>query len=41
MLALLPKSSSQRIRLGDVAVFENHQPVTAAKFINNSSLVIL
>ena len=28
-------------RLGDVAVFENRQPVTAAKFINNSSLFIL
>jgi hypothetical protein len=30
-----------RIRLGDVAVFENRQPVTAAKFINKSSLFIL
>ncbi len=27
--------------LGDVAVFENRQPVTAAKFINNCSLFIL
>ena len=27
--------------LGDVAVFENRQPVTAAKFINKSSLFIL
>jgi len=31
----------QRLRLGDVAVFENRQPVTAAKFINKSSLFIL
>jgi hypothetical protein len=30
-----------RTRLGDVAVFENCQPVTAAKFINKSSLFIL
>jgi len=30
-----------RTRLGDVAVFENRQPVTAAKFINKSSLFIL
>jgi hypothetical protein len=29
------------VRLGDVAVFENRQPVTAAKFINKSSLLIL
>jgi hypothetical protein len=29
-----------RLRLGDVAVFENRQPVTAAKFINKSSLFI-
>ena len=28
-------------RLGDVAVFGNRQPVTAAKFINKSSLFIL
>jgi hypothetical protein len=27
--------------LGDVAVFENRRPVTAAKFINKSSLFIL
>jgi hypothetical protein len=27
--------------LGDVAIFENRQPVTAAKFINKSSLFIL
>jgi hypothetical protein len=27
--------------LGDVAVFENHQSVTTAKFINKSSLFIL
>jgi hypothetical protein len=31
----------QRLRLGDVAAFENRQPVTAAKFINKSSLFIL
>ena len=31
----------QRLRLGDVAVFENRQPVTAAKFITKSSLFIL
>ncbi len=31
----------QRTRLGDVVVFENRQPVTAAKFINKSSLFIL
>ena len=31
----------QRTRLGDVAVFENRQPVTAAKFIIKSSLFIL
>jgi hypothetical protein len=30
-----------RTRLGDVAAFENRQPVTAAKFINKSSLFIL
>jgi hypothetical protein len=29
------------VGLGDVAVFENRQPVTAAKFINKSSLFIL
>ena len=29
------------LRLGDVAVFENRQPVTSAKFINKSSLFIL
>jgi hypothetical protein len=28
----------ERLRLGDVAVFENRQPVTAAKFITKSSL---
>jgi hypothetical protein len=33
--------SSQRTRLGDVAAFENRQPVTEAKFINKSSLFIL
>jgi len=31
----------QAQRLGDVAVFENRQPVTGAKFINKSSLFIL
>jgi hypothetical protein len=31
----------KRLRLGDVAVFENRQPVTAAKFINKGSLLIL
>jgi hypothetical protein len=31
----------QRKRLGDVAEFEIRQPVTTAKFINKSSLVIL
>jgi hypothetical protein len=30
----------QRTRLGDVAVFENRQPVTTVKFINKSSLFI-
>ena len=30
-----------RSRLGDVAVFENRQPVTAAKFITKSTLFIL
>ncbi|WP_153796048.1 hypothetical protein [Foetidibacter luteolus] len=29
------------VRLGDVAVFENRQPITAAEFINKSSLFIL
>jgi len=29
------------LALGDVVVFENRQPVTAAKFINKSSLFIL
>ncbi len=28
------------VRLGDVAAFENRQPVTKAKFINKSSLFI-
>jgi len=32
---------AQRLRLGDVAAFENRHPVTAAKFINKSSLFIL
>ena len=38
---LVLKYCHQRTRLGDVAVFENRQPVTAAKFINKSSLFIL
>ena len=29
------------VRLGDVAVFENRQPVTAAKFITKCSFFIL
>jgi hypothetical protein len=29
------------VRLGDVAVFENRQPITAAKFITKSLLFIL
>jgi hypothetical protein len=29
-----------RVGLGDVTVFENRQPVTAAKFINKSLLSI-
>jgi hypothetical protein len=37
----VPKHYAQRLRLGDVAVFENRQPVTAAKFINKRSLFIL
>jgi hypothetical protein len=32
---------AQRLRLGDMAAFENRQPVTAAKFVNKSSLFIL
>jgi hypothetical protein len=34
-------NSSLRTGLGDVAVFENRQAVTAAKFITKSSLFIL
>ena len=41
MLRDLSKGDAQRTRLGDVAVFENRQPVTAAKFINKNSLFIL
>lgn len=37
---LVVKNSVQRLRLGDVAVFENRQPVIAAKFINKSLLFI-
>jgi hypothetical protein len=29
------------VRLGDVVVFENRQPLTAAKFITKSSLLVL
>jgi hypothetical protein len=32
---------AQRLRLGDVAVFENRQLVTDGKIINKSSLFIL
>jgi len=32
--------TGNRTRLGDVAAFENRQPVTEAKFINKSSLFI-
>jgi len=35
------KGDTQRTRLGDVAVFENRLTVTAAKFINKSSLFVL
>ena len=38
---MIVTSCIQRTRLGDVAVFENRQPVTAAKFINKNSLFIL
>ena len=31
---------AQHARLGDMAVFENRQPVTAVKFINKSLLFI-
>ena len=41
MSGLYRSITVQRPRLGDVAVFENRQPVTAAKFINKSSLLIL
>jgi hypothetical protein len=34
-------NSSQRLHVGDVLAFENRQSVTAAKFINKSSLLIL
>jgi len=36
-----PTHDAQRLRVGDVAAFENHRPVTEAKFINKSSLSIL
>jgi len=35
------RNGAQRTRLGDVAVFENRQPVTAVKFITKSSVFIL
>jgi hypothetical protein len=35
------KHDAQPVWLGDVAVFENRQPLTAAKFIINSSMFIL
>jgi hypothetical protein len=35
------KSDAQRLRLGDVVVFGNRQPITAAKFITKSLLFIL
>jgi hypothetical protein len=38
---MLVYNYTQRTRLGDVAVFENRQPVTATKFITKSSLFIL
>jgi hypothetical protein len=45
LLIVLPSAQKQngreRLRLGDVAVFENRQLVTAAKFITKSSLFIL
>ncbi len=41
MISVFRKACMQRTRLGDVAVFENRQPVTAAKFITKSSLFIL
>jgi hypothetical protein len=34
-------NDAQRLRLGDVAAFENRQPVTADKFINKSLLFVL
>jgi hypothetical protein len=41
LLEVVRQAFIQRTRLGDVAVFENRQPVTAAKFITKSSLFIL
>jgi hypothetical protein len=35
------QSSGNRLRPGDVAAFENHRPVTAAKCITKSLLFIL
>jgi hypothetical protein len=37
----LSKAWRATVRLGDVVVFENRQPVTVAKFINESSLFFL
>ena len=37
----LSTNFAQRIRPDDVAVFENIQPLTEAKFINKSSFFIL
>ncbi len=38
---MLSQGCLQRLRFGNVAVFEKRQPVTEAKFINKSSLFIL
>ncbi len=40
-VCLFVYNDAQRTRLGDVAAFENRQPVTEAKFINKSSSFIL
>jgi len=41
MKVISVRYAHNRLRLGDVAVFENRQLVTDAKFINESSLFIL
>lgn len=41
MIVLFMVWRTKRLRLGDVAVFENRQPTTGAKFITKSSLFIL